>query len=72
MAPVKDVSCAKSCQVNLGVACCSESVESKVDETYDECEVRTFYKKYYLLHWSVSLLTSFFFSFAKGFRSVIN
>ena len=69
---VKDVSSAKSRQVNLSVACCTESTESKVDEIYDECEVTTFYKKYYLLHWSVSLLTSFSFSFAKGFRSMIN
>ena len=41
---VKDVLSAKSHQVNLSLACCSESVESKMDETYDECEVGTFIK----------------------------
>ena len=69
---VQDVSSVESHQVNLSVACCSESVKSKVDKTYDKCEVRTFYKKYYLLHWSVSFLTSFSFLFAKGSRSIKN
>ena len=69
---VKDVLSAESRQVNLSLACCSESVESKMDETYDECEVGTFYKKYYLLHQSVSLLTSFPFSFAKGSQPMIH
>ena len=72
VAPIKGTMKIHDVQVNLSVACCSESVESKVDKTYDKCEVRTFYKKYYLLHWSVSFLTSFSFLFAKGSRSMRN